>query len=272
MAVVCATEPVHSAVYFGRVRHGRVAPRRHDFSYRLFMMYLDLDELPGVFARFWFWSVERPNVAAFYRRNYLGQAQQSLKECVLDEVQRQAGFRPSGRVAILTHLSYFGLCFNPVSFYFCWDKSGQQLEAVIAEITNTPWDERHRYVLSDQTHGMEGAWSPAHGRGRFVFQKAFHVSPFFPLDMKYTWVFSAPKSNAGSPLHVFMMNERDGQKAFEVNLDLRRSTLSAGSLARALLLYPFLTARALVGIYLHAGLLWMKGTPFFSHPKKGAST
>ena len=251
MAVVCATEPVHSAVYFGRVRHGRVAPRRHDFSYRLFMMYLDLDELPGVFARFWFWSVERPNVAAFYRRNYLGQAQQSLTACVLDEVQRQAGFRPSGRVAILTHLSYFGLCFNPVSFYFCWDKSGQQLEAVIAEITNTPWLERHAYVLPVRD-----------GRLRWRFAKTFHVSPFHGMDHTYEWAFSAP----GEHLGVHMRNIQDGRVVFDASLALQRRPWNDATLAQVWFRYPAMSLFALIMIYWHAGVLWWRGATFHPHP------
>lgn len=257
-----------SAVYFGRVRHKRFSPRTHEFSYRMFMMYLDLDGLPGVFDRFLLWSVERFNIASFHRRHYLGPPDRPLKEAVLDEVEKQAGFRPSGRVAILTHLAYFGYCFNPVSFYYCWDKDGAHLEAIVAEITNTPWDERHRYVLTDRTPGIEGAWSPEHGRGRFIFDKKFHVSPFFPMDMRYTWIFSAPRGADGSPIHVYMMNEREGQKAFESVLDLRRARISSSNLAHALIAHPFMTAVAVSAIYLQAGLLWLKRTPFFTHPSK----
>jgi len=257
-----------SAVYFGRVRHARLAPHHHEFSYRMFMMYLDLDELPGVFDRFLLWSVERFNLASFRRKNYLGPADRPLKECVLDEVEKQAGFRPAGRVAILTHLAYFGYCFNPVTFYYCWDRDGKHLEAIVAEINNTPWDERHRYVLTDRTPGMEGAWTPEHGRGRFVFDKKFHVSPFFPMDMKYTWVFSAPRGEDHSPLHVYMMNEREGVKVFESVLDLRRGRISSSSLAKALGFYPFMTAIAISAIYFQAGILWLKRTPFFTHPSK----
>jgi DUF1365 family protein len=261
-----------SAVYFGRIRHRRYAPSLHDFSYRLFMMFLDVDVIPQTLRNFWLWSAERWNIAAFFRKNYLGDPSRPLKDCVLDEVEKQAGFRPGGRVAILTHLSYFGFCFNPVSFYYCFNEQGDKVEAIVAEITNTPWNERFRYVLSDRTVGMQGVWSPGHSRGRFVFQKNFHVSPFFPMDIKYTWVFSAPKSEANSLLHVYMQSERDGKKVFESNLDLKRASLTSWSLCRAQLLYPAMTSIALAGIYLQAGLLWLKRTPFFNHPKLAQGT
>ncbi|NBX24316.1 MAG: DUF1365 family protein, partial [Microbacteriaceae bacterium] len=122
--------------------------------------------------------------------------------------------------------------------------------------------------LTDRTPGMEGAWTPEHGRGRFVFDKKFHVSPFFPMDMKYTWVFSAPRGEDRSPLHVYMMNEREGVKVFESVLDLRRGRISSSSLARALGFYPLMTAVAISAIYVQAGILWLKRTPFFTHPSK----
>jgi hypothetical protein len=114
------------------------------------MLYLDLDELPRLFEGRWLWSVNRRNIAEFRRSDYLGDPTRPLKDCVLDEVEKATAERPRGAVRLLTHLRYFGHCFNPVSFYYCFDVegAGERLHSIVAEITNTPWKERHRYVLA----------------------------------------------------------------------------------------------------------------------------
>ncbi|TXH18822.1 MAG: DUF1365 domain-containing protein, partial [Gammaproteobacteria bacterium] len=135
-----------SAIYEGRVRHRRHAPRAHAFEYRMAQLYLDLDEVDAVFRERWLWSVERPNLASFRRRDFLGDPAQPLAEAVRDRVERASGERPGGPVRLLTHLRYAGYSFNPVSFYYCHAADGA-LHSIVAEITNTPWKERHRYVL-----------------------------------------------------------------------------------------------------------------------------
>ena len=144
---------LHSAIFRGRLQHRRHAPHAHRFDYPLFMMYLDLDELPRLFTRRWFWSVGRRNLAEFRRSDYLGDPDRDLADCVRDCVSAKLGWRPDGPIRLLTHLRYFGHCFNPVSFYYCFAEDGETLRAIVAEITNTPWQERHQYVLD--VHGAE---------------------------------------------------------------------------------------------------------------------
>jgi len=133
---------MHSAIYEGRVRHCRSHPAAHAFSYRVFMLWLDLAELDVVFARRWLWSIGRRNLAAFHRADYHGDAHVPLDQAVRDTVQAALGQRPDGPIRLLAHLRYFGMCFNPVSFYFGYDAAGKNLRWVMAEITNTPWRER----------------------------------------------------------------------------------------------------------------------------------
>jgi DUF1365 family protein len=247
---------MHSALYVGHVRHRRFAPRPHAFRVGLFQLYLDLDELPEVFAGRWLWRVERRGVAAFHRADYLGDARRPLAAAVRDLVEARTGRRPDGPIRLLTHLRYLGYCFNPVSVYYCFDRGGTGVEAIVAEITNTPWRERHAYVLG-------AAGNLARGGGHHHrFGKRFHVSPFLPMDDEYDWRFSPP----GARLAVHMRNRRAGGVHFDATLALRRRPITTASLAAALARYPFMTGQVIAAIHWQAARLWWRGTPVFDHP------
>ena len=252
-----------SAIYEGVVRHRRVRPRTHELAVRMFMMYLDLDEVAEVFKGRWLWSVERANVASFRRGDYLGGDQVGgpvpLKEAVLREVEGRLGFRPAGPVRMLTHLRYFGHCFNPVTFYYCFGLDSDRPEAIVAEITNTPWKERHRYVIDGRAATGEAGSRVISGE----FEKAFHVSPFMPMEQHYRWHFRQP----GERLLVHMENLDASGRIFDATLHLERREIRGVSLARVLWRYPFMSARVVAGIHWHALRLWAKGVPFVSHPK-----
>jgi len=230
----------------------------HAFRYRLFMLYLDLAELPGLFDRVPLWSARRPALAWFRRKDYLGPASLPLDEAVRRRVEAETGHRPSGPVRMLTHLRYFGYCMNPVTFYYCFDDAGAQVTHVVAEINNTPWDERHAYVLDVARAGRQGR--TLHWR----FAKSFHVSPFMPMDLDYTWRFDEPAAG----LHVHMENLARGERVFDATLDLRREPISAAALNRALLAHPFMTLKVAAMIYWQALRLLLKRVPFFTHPAR----
>ncbi|MGF1615515.1 MAG: DUF1365 domain-containing protein [Gammaproteobacteria bacterium] len=249
-----------SCIYVGRVRHRRRRPVSHVFSYRLFMVYLDLDELPDVFRPYWLWSAQRPALAWFRRRDYLGDGQQPLPEAVRDVVEQRTGERPCGPIRLLTHLRYFGYGFNPVSFYYCFDDTDNQVQAIVAEVSNTPWNERHCYVLSEPVGTRDGTL-------RYRFPKAFHVSPFMAMDMTYDWRFTEPAER----LIVHMNTLQEEIKLFDATLTLQRRPLTSRNLAQVLLSYPAMTAKVVVAIYVQAFRLWIKRCPFYVHPKKQPS-
>jgi DUF1365 family protein len=246
-----------SAIYEGVVRHRRHMPHRHAFSYRMAQLYLDLDEIERVFAGRWLWSHESRNLAEFRRRDYLGPEELPLAEAVRQTVQRHTGSRPAGPVRLLTHLRYAGYIFNPVSFYYCYAADGVTLSTIVAEITNTPWRERHAYVLpiAAAQHGVaHWQWS---------FPKTFHVSPFIGLERAYLWRFTTP----GPRLRVHMTVLRDARPELDATLDLDRRPVTGANLARILWRYPLMTAQVMTAIHWQALRLWLKRTPVYDHPR-----
>lgn len=251
---------MNSCIYEGLVRHRRFRPAEHSFVYRVFLMYLDLDELDTVFQGRWLWSAKRPAPAWFRRRDHAGDPDRPLSEVARDMVEAKTGKRPTGPVRLLTHLRYFGYCMNPVSFYYCYAPRGEQLEAVIAEINNTPWGERHCYVLP------ASASESAPPQFDWKFPKEFHVSPFLRMDQIYHWRFTQPDQ----ALAVHMDNIEEGSKIFDATLTLSRREISGAQLSRVLFQYPLMTIKVVSAIYYQALRLWLKRCPFVPHPKEGS--
>ena len=251
---------MNSCVYTGSVRHRRFGPAPHAFSYRLFMMYLDLAELPDALDGRWLWSARRPAVAWFRRADYLGDPGVPLDRAVRDEAARLTGRRPGGPVRMLTHLRYLGWVMNPVTFYYCFSADGGRVDTILAEVTNTPWGERHTYALPAE--GDEGRRASRHRLG-----KAFHVSPFMPMEQRYDWRFGVP----GRRLAVHMESIERGVRVFDATLSLRREPLEGRTLARALVRFPWMTARVMGGIYWEAARLRLKGNPYHPHPGRRAA-
>lgn len=237
-----------SCLYEGTIVHARREPRRQ-FSHRLALAYLDLEELPALLDG----RLVRPGpgLVRFRRRDYLGDPTIALDRSVRELVEHQIGRRPGGPVRMLTQLRSFGHCFNPVSFYYCLDEAGGQIEALVAEVTNTPWGERHAYVIPE---------------GAARFEKALHVSPFMGMDHAYVCRSTAP----GAQLCVRIENTRHGVPQFEASLTLRRRELSPASMRSITVRYPFATLRVLSLIYTHAIGLRLAGARVFPHPARNS--
>jgi DUF1365 family protein len=233
----------------------------NQFRYPLFMAYLDLAELPSCFDGSWLWSARRPALAWFRRADYLGDPDVPLGDAVRELVREQTGMEVDGSIRLLTHLRYFGKSFNPVSFYYCFSGDDDQVVAVVADVTNTPWGERHSYVMRVDHATDHGTVNLMRAR----MHKQLHVSPLMGMNHTYDWCLTEPSEQ----LFVNIDSSgADGKSVFDATLSLHRRELTPSALRGALLRYPFLTARILARIYTHALRLKLRGAKYFPHPGK----
>lgn len=245
-----------SAVYEGSVTHRRHAPHAHAFRYRIAQLLLDLDEIEAVCRQHPLWSANRRNLAEWRRSDYMGPADIPLADAVRERVRHESGFTPAGPIRMLAHPRYAGYVFNPVTFYYCYESDGATLACIVAEITNTPWGERHAYVLPAENavrHGRAMAWN---------FDKQFHVSPFMAMARRYDWRFTPPSDD----LRVHMKVRHGDACEFDATLSLSRRPLDRRALARVLWRYPLMTAQVIGAIHWQALRLWLKRNPVYDHP------
>jgi len=245
-----------SAVYEGWIRHRRFEPVEHEFRYRIFMPYLDLDELPGVLDPHPLWSARRPAPARFRREDFIGDPRRPLAECARDTVEQRTGRRPTGPVRLLANLRYLGHSFNPVSFYYCFDPAGERVEAIVADVNNIPWGESHPYVLANgggDGRGMSGE-----------VEKALHVSPL--MGMEQTYSLRASEPGAGLSVQIESRPRQGAGKSFDATLTLRRRELSSAVLTRMLVRYPAMSLQVVAKIYAQALRLKLKGARYVPHP------
>lgn len=248
-----------SALYAGTLFHRRRAPVEHAFSTAVTFPLLDLAELPRIFDGHPLWSARRPAPAWWRRADYLGDPATPLAEAVRDLVQERTGARPAGPVRLLAQPRTWGIGFNPVAFYWCFDAAGERVEAVVAEVTSTPWGERHAYI------------APSNGKTDDVVvsrqAKALHLSPLMAMEQEYVWRMGRP----GESLAISIASEQDGATVFEAGLSLRRRALTPRATTRALLQHPGGSAQVLAQIYWHALRLRLKGVPWHAKPPASAA-
>ena len=262
-----------SAVYEGWVRHRRFEPVEHEFRYPLFLMYLDLGELPQVLDPYPFFSARRPALARFRREDFMGDPAWPLDACVREAVEEATGNCPSGPVRLLAGLRCFGHSFNPVSLYYCFDPAAERVEAVVASVQNIPWGERHPYVLARGER-----------RGTVLaaeLEKTFHVSPLMGMDQTYAFragepgerlavhIESRPRESAESRNSSGPARTRRGAtpKTFDATLSLRRRALSRRTLTGLLARYPAMSLQVVAKIYAQSLRLKLKGARYYPHPE-----
>ena len=260
-----------SAIYKGSVWHHRFQPTEHKFCYRVFMMYVDIAELDVVFQKSVFWGRRWFHPARFKRRDYFSidaNYQQSIDSAVRQEVNVQLGKEVVGPVRLLTNFRYFGYVTNPISCYYCFNGDATKLVALLIEVTNTPWGEKHHYVLDLETYQPEE---------QVLFEKKMHVSPFMPMNRLYRWRGSMPSQALRYSLASAVKtaaSDKDNFDGSSIQFDsgvvFKRLPITGFQLNRILVTYPLMTIKVIFAIYWQALLLWVKKVPFVPHPDKTA--
>ena len=250
---------MRSCLYAGHVTHHRAQPVSHDFRRPVLMAYLDLEEVATLQARLRLFGAGRYSLASFRWQDHQFEGQDAPSERIRQLVGRVTARQPQGPVRLLTQLRWMGHFFSPLNLYYCFARGGQDLEAVVAEVSNTPWGEQHRYVLP--------CACPSHGSDyRYRHVKEFHVSPFLPMELQYDWQFNIPEQET----HVRIGATDSRSRVFVAHLSLRRRPLTDRELLRGAMRYPWMTAQIVAAIYWQAFQLWWKKCPTYTHPKRPA--
>ncbi len=249
---------MQSCIYEGTVRHRRFAPVGHEFRQSLFLLYLDLQELPALFEEVWLWSAERPSLAWFRRQDHLGPDGPDLQEAVKDRIESHSRVRPGGPVRLLTHLRYAGFFMNPICLYYCFDEQ-DELQFVVAEVNNTPWGEQCSYVLDVRQQGLQDTFTVKQ-------PKQMHVSPFLGMEYDYLFRFNRPHETLTVHIENCPQSGESINPLFDATMTLQRRPMTRRALNSLLWRYPLMSFQVYAGIYWQAFRLWMKKAPYFPHP------
>lgn len=243
---------LNSCLYEMAIRHARVRPKHHHFRHNIFMFYIDLDELPVLSQKFFWFGWNRFRSYAFWDKDHLAPDHQPVKQKILDYLKQQGVELTDGRIMLLTHLRALGHIFNPVSFYFCFDRQNNPV-CVVPEIGNT-FGEMKPFILKQETLQKQ----------TFVDQqqKYFYISPFSDLRVWMDFRLTVPQDRLQIHIDDF---DADGPLLYASMIG-QRAALTTRKILWFTLIYPWITVKTIALIHWHALILWLKKVPF--HRKK----
>lgn len=255
------------ALCTGRLRHVRHEPLEHAFEYPISLLYLNLDRLDSAFSKRWLWSVDKPNLVSLRRKDHLYGIDGHWRDAVSQALVAGGRPPPSGPIMLLAQPAYFGYTINPIALFLCLNEREDAVESVIAQVTNTPWDEQRLYVLESQADEQ--------GRITIEFDKSLHVSPFFPMNMDYRMTIEQQVDSNGAASMNLVIVTRQKEKSSQAKkrmhtaaLRTTRQPLNGRSMALSLIKFPFMTAQIALGIYWQALRLKLKGMQYIPPPSE----
>ncbi len=246
---------IRQAVARGKVWHQRLVPFRHGFHYPLWLVWCDLSEVDAMLARHPCWG-RRWRPVVFRDSDFVDERSVSLN----DKVREKAGALgldwQEGRVVMLGQWRTLGTLFNPLVLYLHFSADSDQPDSMLAEVQNTPWRERHFYPLKLQKK-EQGGWEVNH-------PKAFHVSPFLPMELDYHWHLHV----ALPGLRLVLEDRKEDQAVFVAGLQLNLLEADRRNMGAVIFRFGAQGAATLRAIYWQAFRLWRKGARFHAHPRK----
>ena len=241
----------HNQIYTGTVFHRRFTPKDHRFSYKLFMLALDAEQMEnkqgatGIFG----FSPFKP--LWFNQKDYIKGEPKKLSERIKDKVKQLNGMSDISSVLMLVQVRCFGIYFSPANFYFCYDQENE-CKQMLVEVSNTPWHETH-YYLVDITKND-------------VCEKEFQVSPFMDLNMRYHWRVKAPEIDNNVLIQIQNHNTHGDKKiVFEAGLAMKPRRLNAKNIFKTWCCLPVMTLKIVLSIYLQALKILLKRIPFIGY-------
>lgn len=248
---------LESGIYKGTVSHERVHPTQHKFDYLMYFFWLKLQEVERTQHATRYFSVNKKHVYQFKTSDYLQadnpQSAVELEEAVKRKMTTLGAPALAGDIYFMGQIRAFGVFFSPVNFYFHKNDKTHIFDWMLAEVSNTPWNERHYYLVNLNTQENS--------------EKAFHVSPFNPMDMQYKWQVTQPNSTFN--LALSCIKEK---RHFTASMAMKKLPLNSKHMRSLLIRMPSTTIRTVMGIYWQALRLFIKRTPIYNHPGTSTST